>query len=199
MRKRNNRLPFLKSIFMKQLGFGNKTMESEQVEKSNTTWRMLFVGFLFGLLVSFLVLVLMTFKWGPRGESNSMDLYSGHVTTHKYFLWKHSQITGPNFPHVRWAIQHLNPVKRWYLPVSGSRAGWFERKMNTSYSSREYVSEIYSLQIPEEEKIKLLHQYHKELNALKLKEQERLKSIYIMKPFYKDWEQKLEKIQNDKN
>jgi hypothetical protein len=189
-------------MLRKKLRFGNKTMESEQVvKKSKSAWRMLFVGFLFGVFVSLLVLVIITFKYGPSGESNSMDLYSGHVITQKFFLWKHSQITGPNFPHVQWAIQHQNPVKRWYLPVSGSRAGWFERKMNTSYSSRQYVSAIYSLEIPEEEKIKLLHQYHKELDALKLKEkevqQEISKLIPITEPFYKNWEQKLEKIKND--
>ncbi len=66
------------------------------------------------------------------------------------------------------------------------------------YKTREYVYEIYSLQIPEEEKIKLLHQYHKDLDALKLKEQEYLKSLDFMESSYMDWEQKLEKIKNDK-
>ena len=135
-----------------------------------------------------------------RSESNTVNLYSGHAITYKFFLWKRSQITGPNFPHVQWAIQHQNPVKSWYLPASGSGAGWFERKMHYSSTTREYVYEIYSLEISEEEKIKLLHQYHKELDALKLKELEHLKSmksILIMESFYKEWEQKLEKMKND--
>ena len=55
-------------------------MEPEQdIKKSKSAWRMLFVGFFFGVLVSFLVLVIIAFKYGPRGESNTVDLYSGHA------------------------------------------------------------------------------------------------------------------------
>ena len=178
-------------------------MEPEQdIKKSKSAWRMLFVGFFFGVLVSFLVLVIIAFKYGPRGESSSVDLYSGKIITYKFFLWKRSQISRPKFPHIRWAIQHQNPVRSWYrVGYSMSRAGWFEKMLAVRYKTREYVSAIYSLQIPEEEKIKLLHQYHKDLDALKLKgkevEKEILKSIPITKPFYKDWEQKLEKINTD--
>ena len=175
-------------------------MESEQVvKKSKSAWRMLFVGFLFGVLVSFLVLVIIAFKWGPRGESIEVDLYSGHIITHKFFLWKRTHIREPKGPHVQWAIQHQNPIRSWYRVASSmSRAGWFEKMLAVRYKTREYVYEIYSLQIPEEEKIKLLHQYHKDLDALKLKEQEYLKSFDFMESFYMDWEQKLEKIKNDK-
>jgi len=175
-------------------------MEPEQVvKKSKSAWRMLFVGFLFGLLASFLVLVIITFKRGPRGESTQVDLYSGNLITNKFFLGKHSQISGPAAPHVRWAIQHQNPVRSWYIVASSiSRARWFGKMLAVDYNTREYVYEIYSLKIPEEEKIKLLHQYHKDLDALKLKEQERLKSFDFMESFYMDWEQKLEKIKNDK-
>ncbi len=159
---------------------------------------MLFVGFFFGVLVSFLVLVIIAFKWGPRGESNTVDLYSGHTITYKFFLWKRSQTSKPKFPHVRWAIQHQDPVKSWYRVASSLHRGWFEKGLAVDYITREYVYEIYSLQIPEEEKIKLLHQYHKDLDALKLKEQECLKSFDFWESFYMDWEQKLEKIKNDK-
>ena len=174
-------------------------MEPEQdIKKSKSTWRMIFVGFLFGLLVSFLVLVIIAFKWGPRGESNTVDLYSVHVITYKFFLWKRSQISRPNFPHVQWAIQHQSPVRSWYrIGSSIGRAGWFEKMLAVSYHTREYVYEIYSLQIPEDEKIKLLHQYHKDLDAMKLKEQEYLKSLNFMESSYMDWEQKLEKIKTD--
>jgi hypothetical protein len=175
-------------------------MESEQVvKKSKSAWRMLFVGFLFGVLASFLALIVIAIKWGPRGESSEVDLYSGHVITYKFFLWKRSQILGPKLPHVRWAIEHQNPVRSWYILCSSmSRAGWFEPRIAADYTTRAYVYRIYSLQIPEEEKIKLLHQYHKDLDALKLKEQERLKSFGFMESFYMDWEQKLQKIKNDK-
>jgi len=174
-------------------------MESEQdIKKSKSAWRMLFVGFFFGVLGSFLVLVIIAFKWGPRGENIEVDLYSGHIITHRHFFSKRSHIHEPKGPHVRWAIQHQNPVRSWYRVASNSSRGWFERMMHVDYITREYVYAIYSLQIPEEEKIKLLHQYHKDLDALKLKEQERLKSFDFMKSFYMDWEQKLEKIKNDK-
>jgi len=184
----------------KKLRFGNQTMESEQVvKKGKSAWRMLFVGFLFGVLASFLVLVIIALNWGPRGESNEVDLYSGHVIAYRFFLCKRSRIPGPNLPHVRWAIEHQNPVRSWYILCSSiSRAEWFGPMVAADCITREYVYDIYSLQIPEEEKIKLLHQYHEELDALKLKEQERLKSFYFMKPFYMDWEQKLERIKTHK-
>jgi len=53
------------------------------------------------------------------------------------------------------------------------------------------VYAIYRLQIPEEEKVKLLHQYHEELDALKVKEQEYYKSRDLMERFHKDWDQKV--------
>jgi len=175
-------------------------MESEQVvKKSKSAWRMLFVGFLFGVLASFLVLVIIAFKWGPHGESIEVDLYSGHIITHEFFLCKRSHIPGPESPHVRWAIQHQDPVRKWYLVAGSSGRGWFEGTTYVDTTTREYVYKIYSLEIPEEEKVKLLHQYHKELDALKLKEREVSKSFDFMETFYKDWEQKLQKIKNDKN
>ncbi len=178
-------------------------MESEQVVKKNkSAWKMLFVGFLLGLLASFLVLVIIAFKYGPQGESTSVDLYSGHAKTRKFFLWKKSDITEPNSPHVQWAIKHQNPVRKWYMPAASvSRPVWFGKMRAVSYNTREYICKIYSLQIPEEEKIKLLHQYHKELDALMLKnremQEEISKLIPVTKPLYEEWDQKLEKIKND--
>ena len=172
-------------------------MESEQVVTKGKSWRMLFLGFLMGVSVSFLVLVIIAFKWGPRSESNTVDLYSGHTITHKHFLWKRSHIPGPNFPHVQWAIRHLNPPRSWYMPASSFGAGWFEKGLHADFNTREYVYHIYSLEIPEEEKVKLLHEYHNQLDALKLKEQELRKSFDFMESFYKDWEKKLERIEKE--
>lgn len=175
-------------------------MESEQaVKKSKSAWKMLFVGFLFGVLASFLVLIIIIFKCGPRSERTEVDLYSGHIITHKHSLWKRSHVPGPKFPHVQWAIKHQNPVRSWYIVCSGFSRGWFEKGLHVDFTTREYVYTIYSLDIPEEEKIDLLHRYHKELDALKLKEQEVRKSFDYMETFYKEWEQKLERIKNDKN
>ena len=172
----------------------------EDMEKGKPRWRMLFIGFLLGVLVSFLALVIIALKWGPRGESVEVDLYSGHRIIYRHFFSKRSRIPGPKLAHVRWAIQHQNPVRSWYrVGSSMSRPGWFGKMMAVSYITREYVYEIYSLEIPEEEKIKLLHQYHKELDALKVKESELRKSFDYMESFYKDWEQKLEKIRNERN
>ena len=177
-------------------------MESEQVnKKSKSNWKMLFTGFLLGVLASLLVLVVIAFKYGPRGYRHSVDLYSGHVITNKSFLWKKSQISRPNEPHVQWAIKHLNPVRKWYLPTSSFHKGWFDKGMFIDCTTRDYVYAIYSLQISEEEKVKLLHEYHKELDALKLKDKEVQKEISklipVTEPFYKEWEQKLKKIKND--
>jgi hypothetical protein len=173
-------------------------MESgEIVKESKPLWRILFVGFLLGVLASFLALVFITFKWGPRGENVEVDLYSGRTITHKSFLGKLSHAPGPMEPHVQWAIQHQDPVKSWYLVGASSQKGWFERTLCVDYTTRSYVYEIHSLKTPEEEKVKLLHQYHKELDALKLKEQEQKKYFDFMKPFYAKWDQELQKLKND--
>jgi hypothetical protein len=74
-----------------------------------------------------------------------------------------------------------------------SKAGWFQPMYAVRYTTREYEYSIYSLQLPEEEKIKLLHQYHEELDALKAKEQEHYECGKFMERFYRDWEQRLEK------
>lgn len=173
-------------------------MEPEQVvKKSKSAWRTLFVGFLFGVLASFMVLVVIACKWAPRSENIEVDLYSGHIITYKSFLWKRSRIHQPKEPHVQWAIQHQYPVKSWYRGCGGFRRGWFERELHCGLTTRSYVYAIYSLQIPEEEKIKLLHQYHKDLDALKLKEQEYRKYYNFMEPFYTNWDKKLETIIKD--
>ena len=173
------------------------TIEPEQTEKRyRPAWRLFLAGFLLGVLASFLVLVVLAFKYGPRGESNTVDLYSGHIITHRSFLWRRSHTPGPKPPHVRWAIEHQDPVRSWYVVASSmSRAGWFGPMCAASYTTREYVYDIYRLPLPEEEKVKLLRQYHKELDALKLNEQEHYEAGKFRERFYKDWEQRLEKAE----
>ncbi len=168
------------------------TMEPEQVgRRGKAAWRTFFAGFLFGVLVSFLVLVVLAFKCGPRGESTEVDLYSGRTMTHRFFLWKRSHTPGPESPHVRWAIEHQNPVRNWYVFVCSMSRGWFERGLAADTFMGSHVLAIYSLKMPEEEKVKLLHQYHEELDALKLKQQEYYESSKFMERFHKDWEQRL--------
>jgi hypothetical protein len=168
------------------------TVKPEQVGgKGKSARRAFFAGFLFGVLASFLVLVVVVFKYGPRGESTEVDLYSGRTMTHRFFLWKRSHTPGPEFPHVRWAIGHQNPVRNWYVFVCSTSRGWFEKGMAVDTFRRNYVYAIYSLQIPEEEKVKLLHQYHEEVDALKSKQQEYYESGRFMERFDEDWAQKV--------
>ena len=65
------------------------------------------------------------------------------------------------------------------------------------FTTREHVHDIYSLQLSEEEKTKLLHQYHEGLDVLKMKEQEFYEASKFMERFYEEWEQKLEKAAQD--
>jgi hypothetical protein len=167
--------------------------EAEQVGKGRkSAWKMLFAGFLCGVLASLLVLVVLALKYGPRGESVTVDLYSGHTVIYRHFLWKHSEVSEPNEAHVRWAVEHLNPVRSWYKPVCGTgRAGWFEDMLSWDTFRGDWVLPIYSLKLSEEEKVTLLHQYHEELDAMKLKEKEYYESSKFMERFHKDWEQRL--------
>lgn len=175
-------------------------MTTEQVvKKSKSAWRMLLIGFLLGVLASFMALVFIAFKWGPQGESSEVDLYSGNTITYKFFLSKRSQISEPNQPHVQWAIQHQDPVRSWYVFAANvQRVEWFGDMQSVESATRSYVYEIHSLQIPEEEKVNLLHQYHKDLDTLKLKLEKYRESFSYKEPleqFHTNWEKKLEEIE----
>ncbi len=168
------------------------TMELEQAgRKRKAAWGAFFAGVLSGVVASFLVLVVLALQYGPRSESLEEDLYSGHTLIHKSSLWKRSHPPGPEYPHVRWAREHQNPVRNWYVFVCSTSRGWFERGLAADTFRGAHVYAIYRLQIPEEEKVKLLHQYHEELDALKVKEQEYYKSRDLMERFHKDWDQKV--------
>jgi len=175
------------------------TVEARQAGGRGRRTGILFsAGFLSGVLASLLVLVVLAFRYGPRSESVTVDLYSGHIVAYKHFFWRHSIIPAPESPHVRWAIQHQNPPRSWYVVAGGtSRAGWFAPMLSVDYTTREYVYDIYSLQLPEEEKVKLLHQYHEELDALKTKEQEHYEAGKFRERFHKEWERRLEKAARD--
>ncbi len=174
-------------------------MESEEgIHMKMSGWKFLIVGFLFGVLASFLVLVVIACKWGPRGENSEVDMYSERVMIHKKFLWKRTHTPGPLVPCIQWAIDHQNPVRSWYLVAGGTgRAEWFGELLSYDAVTQPYVYAIYTLPIPEEEKVKLLHEYHQDLDALKLKEQERIESWDIMKPFYEKWDQKMKALKDD--
>ncbi len=168
---------------------------TELDKKNRFAWKALLAGVLLGVLVSLLVLVILAFKYGPRSENITVDLYSGHVITHRSFLWKRSHIHQPKPVYVQWAIEHQDPVRSWYLPCAGTGQGWFEPGISVDFTTRVYVYQIHSLKIPEEEKVKLLHQYHEELDALRLKDQELGQSRRFMERFYEDWEQKLKDLE----
>jgi hypothetical protein len=173
-------------------------MEADQgVQKSTARWKLLFVGFLFGVLASFLVLVVIACIWGPRGRSIHVDLYSGRTLVYKNFLGKRSSVPGPIEPHVQWAIDHQDPVRSWYLPAGGQGRGWFKKGPSVRFSTRSYVDAIYSLQIPEEEKVEVLRQYHNDLDAMKLKERQQNEYYNFMDPFRTKWEQKMKTLKGD--
>lgn len=174
-------------------------MESEPViEEAKSRWRLLCVGFLLGVLVSFLALVVVAFKWGPQGESVSIDLYSGNLIKHSFFLSRRTHTELPKDAHVQWAIDHQYPVKSWYQTGSNiSRSEWFGEMMSVDFMVRPYVYDIYSLSIPEDEKVQLLHQYHQDLDALKSKQDEYVQSHDFWAVFNKKWEKKVETLQTN--
>ena len=164
---------------------------------THSRWKLLLVGFLFGVLASFLALVVIACKWGPQGESIQEDMYSGRIIKYKFFLWTRSQVSVPMPPYAQWAIDHQDPVKSWYLfAASTGRGEWFGEMQSVDTKTRSHVYEIYSLPLPEEEKVDLLHQYHRDLDALILKEQERKDHFYFMESFHTTWDKTLKMIKN---
>jgi hypothetical protein len=171
-------------------------MESERVnQKDWSMWKTLMVGVLLGVSISFLAAVVIVFKWGPRSRSNEVDMYSDNSILHEHFLWKSTHTELPKLPHVQWAIKHQESVKSWYLPVSGMTGSWFGGGLYWDSATRPYVYEIYSLKIPENEKVKLLHQYHQDLDAMKAKREEYESSV-SMDDFNARWDQKLKALDN---
>ncbi|NLW84975.1 MAG: hypothetical protein GXY41_11335 [Phycisphaerae bacterium] len=148
-----------------------------------------------GVLISILAVVVIVFIWGPRSRSWEVDMYSDNSILHKHFLWKSTHTESPKQPHVQWAIEHQEPVKGWYLPVSGMTGSWFGGDLYWDSSSRPYVYEIYSLKIPENEKVNLLHLYHQDLDELKAKFEE-YESSLSMSDFNARWDQKLKALDN---
>ena len=167
-------------------------------QKNKPSWKLFFSGFLLGLLVSFLILVFIAFQWGPQGESVEVDLYSGHTLTHKHFLWKRTHTPGPMSDPVKWAIEHQDPQKSWYVFASSiSRAEWFGPMVAVDSATQPFVHAIYSLQVPEAEKIQILQQYHQDLDVTQIKVQERMQPPDLLDSFYTKWQQRLEKLRND--
>ena len=78
---------------------------------------------------------------------------------------------------------------------STNRGQWFGEMLAVSYNTRSYIYQIYFLKVPEEEKVKLLHQYHKNLDTLKLEMEKPQKFHDSMEQLYTNWEQKLEEFE----
>lgn len=173
-------------------------MEShEDVQKNKSTWKPLLIGVFLGILISILASVFIVFKCSPTSRNNQVDMYTGNSKLHEHSLWKQTHTESPKLPHTQWAIDHLEPSRSWYRTTSSSSKGWFGRRGVYSDSTGPYVYEIYSLNIPEDEKVKLLHQYHQDLDALKAIEEKYISSS-SMEDFDAKWSQKL-KLFNDES
>jgi hypothetical protein len=168
-------------------------MESEGVgQKNKHRWKLLFVGFLLGVLASFLVLVVIACKWGPWTQNFTMDRYSGHSIVYTNRAGKQTSVAGTISPWMQWARDHQDPIRTWYVYGAGmQRTEWFGQELAVDCFLRDYVYEIYKLPVPEQEKVELLHEYYRDLDAMKLKEQQQNEYWNFMKPFYEKWDQKL--------
>ena len=83
-----------------------------------------------------------------------------------------------------------------YRVTASSSKGWFGRSRVYSDSTGPYVYAIYSLNILEDEKVKLLQQYHQDLDALKAKQEEYISSM-SMSDFDAKWNQKLKTLNDE--
>ncbi|HML76546.1 MAG TPA: hypothetical protein PKB02_18795 [Anaerohalosphaeraceae bacterium] len=164
------------------------------IQQITSKWRFMIIGFVCGVLVCVLTAVVIACMWGPQGESIEVDMYSGSLIIHKHYLWKRSRVPGPMQPYSQWAIDHQDPVKSWFIPASSTgRSEWFGQMLSVDLTTRSHVFELYSLAMSEEEKVRLLMQYHQDLDALKMKLQEQ-KEIAAMEAFYIKWDQKIDAL-----
>jgi hypothetical protein len=142
------------------------------------------VGFAAGVLVCILIACI----WGPRAETLELDLYSGKQRTIKEFLWHYriSQKTADE--HTLWAKKHQQrSITPWYVMVSSTqRPNWFGPMVSGDAYIRDVVRSIYDLSIPEQEKLKLLHEYWSSLD--KARSEKPIESVF------EQWDQRLEEV-----
>jgi hypothetical protein len=165
------------------------------VQRNSHRQKLLLTGIVFGVLACFLAAVgcqCIASKWGPWTKNIMMDRYSGHSIVYTNRAGKQSSAPSPFAPSMQWAKDHQDPERTWYVYGAGmQRTEWFGQELAVDCFLRDYVYEIYKLSVPEQEKVELLLEYHRDLDALKLKEQEKKISDDDWKSFYEKWDQKL--------
>ena len=144
-----------------------------------------FLIFIAGFFLGVLACILIACIWGPRAETLELDLYSGQQRTIREFLWYYRISLQPDEEHTGWAKeQQEKSITPWYVMVSSTqRSSWFGPLASGDACVRDIVRSIYDLSVPQEEKVKLLHEYWSSLDNAR--------SIKPVESVFEQWHQRL--------
>lgn len=138
-----------------------------------------------GIGIGIIASVVSAYVLGPRGSTTEMNLYTGETWTTHHLLWHSWRTNGPVGEHTKWALAHVQPgPKYWPAFVGSHQHGWFGGTVDADGSARDFVKEIYGLRIAEEQRIALLHEFHRDIG-----------SVTAVKPYntlYEMWNDRLE-------
>lgn len=177
-------------------------MEANEAVRQNKHKRKLWITvILFGMLACFLAVVgcqCIASKWGPWTQNFMMDRYSGHSIVYTNRAGIQSSVPSPFAPSMQWAKDHQDPERTWYVYGAGmQRTEWFGEELAVDCFLRDYVYGMYKLPVPEQEKVELLHEYHRDLDAMKLKERQQNEYYNFMEPFRTKWDEKLKTLKDN--
>ena len=112
-------------------------------------------------------LLLVAYFFGPGSEGGKFELYTGHSRHSRARLGQTWTTDLPDGPHVDWARKNRLPGKMTgrYVPGGSSSWGWFSRRTFRDTYWMDVPGAIHRSLLPEDEKIRLLRQYHAELDV----------------------------------
>lgn len=126
---------------------------------------------LLGIAIGLSLAVAVAYMFGPYESTTKTNLFNGRRWKEYRWVW-HRWDTETEQPsdYAKWASSHMDKELNWPVGFTISHRRWF--------GGREYISvryprniprRIYNMDVREEKKIKLLHEYHEELQGIRSK------------------------------
>ena len=120
-------------------------------------------GFLIGIVFS----AAIAYIFGPRTETAHIDLYTGHERIVESLFWHSWEVHLPEQEHTKWAREHKES-KTWarYVPGGSCHRFWFSGGLDAATMHQDIVRSIFESSFTPDEKVRLLREYHSDLDSL---------------------------------
>jgi len=115
-----------------------------------------------------LCVVGLAWFYGPRSQSSSFDLYTGAMTFSRRRLGVRWTREVTDAPHVIWARKHRRSkdLRSFGATASFRESGWFDGGYDADCFWADIPLSLYTSELPEAEKVRLLREYHADLDAM---------------------------------